>query len=100
MASSSWSHAFLTKKNHWLYPDMEADRQRFEELKNGEHGSWRDLNLSQIEESGQNEILNWVCLAGAMTELKYRIEVIDYVESHVFNSNKCFAVFRPERKNF
>ncbi|NIO10252.1 MAG: extradiol ring-cleavage dioxygenase [Deltaproteobacteria bacterium] len=95
MATSSWSHAFLTEKNHWLYPDMEADRQRFEELRDGKHGSWRGLDLAQIEESGQNEILNWVCLAGAVTELNQRIEVIDYVESHVFNSNKCFALFRP-----
>jgi hypothetical protein len=95
MATSSWSHAFLTEKNHWLYPDMEADRQRFEELRDGGYDSWRELSLSQIEEAGQNEILNWVCLAGAMTELKLQVEVIDYVESYVFNSNKCFAVFRP-----
>ena len=26
IASSSWSHAFLTPKNHLLYPDVEADR--------------------------------------------------------------------------
>ena len=95
MASSSWSHAFLTEKNHWLYPDMESDRQRFEELRDGGHKAWRELSLSQIEEAGQNEILNWICLAGAMTELKLQVEVIDYVESYIFNSNKCFAVFRP-----
>ena len=27
IASSSWSHAFLTDKNHQLYPDIEADRR-------------------------------------------------------------------------
>ena len=26
IASSSWSHAFLTEKNHWLWPDVESDR--------------------------------------------------------------------------
>ena len=26
IASSSWSHAFLTEKTYWLHPDMEADR--------------------------------------------------------------------------
>jgi hypothetical protein len=24
MASSSWSHGFLTEKNHWMYPDLHA----------------------------------------------------------------------------
>jgi hypothetical protein len=48
-----------------------------------------------VEASGQHEILNWVCLAGAMTELNYQVEVIDFVETYVFNSSKCFAVFRP-----
>jgi len=95
MATSSWSHAFLTEKNHWLFPDMESDRQRFEELRDGGLNRWRELKHSQIEKAGQNEILNWVCLAGAMSELKLQVEVIDYVESYVFNSNKCFAVFRP-----
>ena len=95
MASSSWSHAFLTEKNHWLYPDMEADRQRVQELRSNRYRRWRNLSSSQIEESGQHEILNWVCLAGAMAELNRKAEIIDYVESYIFNSNKCFAVFRP-----
>ena len=32
IASSSWSHAFLTAKHHWLYPDVTSDRARFDEL--------------------------------------------------------------------
>ena len=36
MASSSWSHAFLTEKNHWSYPDLEADRALLEHLRVGE----------------------------------------------------------------
>jgi hypothetical protein len=38
---------------------------------------------------------NWVCLGGAMHELGRRAEVVDYVESYGFNSDKYFAVFRP-----
>ena len=95
MGSSSWSHAFLTKKNYWLYPDMESDRRRLAELRDGRYDLWRDVSLTEIEDAGEHELLNWVCLAGAMTELNYRVEIIDYVESHVFNSNKCFAVFKP-----
>ena len=37
---------------------------------------------------------NWVCLAGAMAALGRKPEIIDYIESYLFNSNKCFALFR------
>ena len=30
MGSSSWSHGFLTERNHFLWPDHEADRAAFE----------------------------------------------------------------------
>jgi hypothetical protein len=96
MGSSSWSHAFLTEKHCWLYPDVESDRARLAELKAGRYTTWAGLDLAQVEEAGQHEILNWVCLAGAMTELNYRVEVLDFVETYVFNSSKCFAVFRPD----
>ena len=62
MASSSWSHAFLTPKNYWIYPDLEADRALLEHLKAGEFEKWREYPLSKIEESGQQEVLNWFCL--------------------------------------
>ena len=95
MGSSSWSHAFLTEKHHWLYPDHEADRQRLAELRANEFSRWQDLDPRDLERSGQHEFLNWVCLAGAMTELGYQAEVTNYVETYVFNSDKCFAIFRP-----
>ena len=95
MGSSSWSHAFLTPKNHFLFPDIDADRGRFEELRSGRQHLWRDIPLSEIEASGQAEFLNWICLAGAMTELGVRAEVLDYSESYIFNSSKCTIVGRP-----
>ena len=42
IASSSWSHAFLTDKNHQLYPDIEADRRLYEALRVGDYDTWRD----------------------------------------------------------
>ena len=95
IASSSWSHAFLTKKNNLLYPDIESDRARFEELKDGDYDAWRRLSTGQIEEAGQQEMLNWMCLAGAMDELDRKPEILDYIETYVFNSQKCLALFRP-----
>lgn len=35
-----------------------------------------------------------MCLAGAMEELGRKAQVIDYVETYVFNSNKCWALFK------
>jgi hypothetical protein len=95
IASSSWSHAFLTPKNHFLYPDNAGDRARFDELSSGKLNRWRELTTAQIEDAGQQEFLNWVTLGGAMHALKREPEIIDYVESYIFNSDKCFAVFRP-----
>jgi hypothetical protein len=94
MASSSWSHAFLTEKHHWLYPDLEADRALLQHLQTGDYAKWRDLPLAQLEASGQQEVLNWVCLAGAMAELGYKMELLDWVETWLFNAPKCMALFR------
>ena len=74
---------------------MESDRARFEELKQGDYAAWRRVTTSQIEAAGQQEMLNWMCLVGAMEELNRKPEIIDYVETYVFNSDKCLAVFRP-----
>jgi hypothetical protein len=96
VASSSWSHAFLTEKNAWIYPDVDSDRARFEELATGRYDAWRRLTTAQVEAAGQHEFLNWVCLAGAMSELSRAPEIVDYIETHVFNSDKCFALFPPD----
>jgi hypothetical protein len=93
VASSSWSHAFLTPKHHYLYPDVDTDRARFEELRDGNAERWSRLTTAQIEDAGQQEFLNWVCLAGAMHALGRRPKTLDYLETYIFNSNKCFAVF-------
>jgi len=98
IASSSWSHASLTVKHDRLYPDIPADRARVQELREGTFKRWREIPLEQIEDAGQNEFLNWVCLAGAMSETGQRAEVLDFVESHVFNSSKCFALFRAQQQ--
>ena len=93
IGSSSWSHAFLTKKNDWIYPDHASDRARLTELREGRYPRWRDLTRGSLEEAGQHELLNWIALAGSMAELGKKAEIVDYVESYVMNSNKCFAVF-------
>jgi hypothetical protein len=95
IASSSWSHAFLTPKHHLLHPDIAADRALYEKLRAGDYQAWRQTPLATMEDSGQHEVLNWMCLAGAMAELGRKPDEIDFVESYIFNSNKVFAFFRP-----
>ena len=94
IASSSWSHAFLTEKHHWLYPDIESDRARFAEMKDGDYQAWARISTEQIEDAGQQELLNWACLVGAVDELGYQADIVDWYETYIFNSTKCLAVFR------
>jgi hypothetical protein len=93
IASSSWSHATLTAKHGRLYPDLPADRKLYADLVDGGFKRWGEMPLAAIEDAGQHEVLNWVCLAGAMSELGMRAASADLVESHLFNSSKCFALF-------
>ncbi len=95
IASSSWSHAFLTEKTTWLHPDMDGDRARFEEFRKADWDAWRQLTTAQIEDSGDQEMLNWMCLAGAMEALGRTPDIVDWVESWTNNSNKCLALFKP-----
>jgi len=93
MASSSWSHAFLHDKGWHMFPDTEADRALYQALKEGDYQTWRNTPLSAVEDSGQQEMLNWFCLVGAMSELKRKASWTQWIESYLFNSNKCFAIF-------
>ena len=77
-----------------IYPDTESDRVLLEHLRNGNYDAWRDTPLAQIEAAGQQEVLNWTCLAGAMAELDYKADILDWVETWTFNSTKCMAAFR------
>lgn len=95
IASSSWSHSFLTAKHGRMYPDVESDKHYFEALRAGQWETWRDTTLVQAEDRGHHELLNWFCLAGAMAELKRRPDEAVFLESWTTNSDKVFAVFRP-----
>jgi len=73
---------------------LEADRAMLEHLRAGNYHAWRDTPLAQMEAAGQQEVLNWTCLAGAMAELDYKADILDWVETWTFNAPKCMAVFR------
>jgi hypothetical protein len=95
VGSSSWSHASLTAKHHYLWPDVEADRARYEELRTGNYREWTKVSVPQLEDAGQFELLNWACLLGAMDALGRKPTHAEFVESYLFNSSKCVALFAP-----
>jgi hypothetical protein len=93
VASASWSHGFLASCNRYLYPDVAADQRLFQALLDGDYDVWRNYPLDAIERSGQQEMLNWFCLLGAMVELGRDLEWAELVETYIFNSDKAFVLF-------
>jgi len=97
VASSGWSHAFLTPKNHFLWPDTPADLRMFEALQRCDWEAWRGLSAASVEDSGQQEILNWSCLAGAMSALQRAPQETGFIDTWIFNSTKAFLIAPPGR---
>jgi hypothetical protein len=93
IASSSWSHCFLSPTNGYMWPDHQADRTLFDALANTNHDVWRQRTREQMEQAGQHEMLNWMALMGAMEALGRKPEVHDYAETHIFMSDKCFVTY-------
>jgi hypothetical protein len=93
IASSSWSHAFLCDHTWRLRPDTPADRNLYRALLEGDYASWRNCRTEDFEAAGQQELLNWCPMLGAMEELGAKLDWSNFIETNVFNSNKVFAVF-------
>ena len=92
LASSGWSHAFLVAKNHFLYPDTPADRRMYEAMCAGDYAAWRDYSGAAVEDCGQQELLNWMCLVGALNALELTPKETGFVDTWIFNSSKAFLV--------
>jgi hypothetical protein len=93
VASSSWSHAFLSPKNGYLWPDHEGDRLLFDAVSRADYATWRKRSLDEMEFAGQHEMLNWMCLIGAMEALDRKPVIQDYMETYILASDKCFLSF-------
>src|SRR5581483_10068525 len=93
IGTASWSHASLTNIHGFVWGDVEEDRRRFDELKEGHQHRWREIDARQLRASGQHEMRNWICLAGAMAGRTP--EILTYAETYIFNSSKCVALFPP-----
>jgi hypothetical protein len=96
VASSSWSHSFLVAKNSLMFPDVESDKRYYEALRDGDWETWRNTSIEEAEDRGHHELLNWFMLAGAMCELNRKPTEATFLESWISNSDKVFAVFKPQ----
>ncbi|MBV9120316.1 MAG: extradiol ring-cleavage dioxygenase, partial [Chloroflexi bacterium] len=47
--------------------------------------------LDELHDAGEHEMLNWICLAGAMEGRP--VEPLAYSETYLFNSNKAVVLF-------
>jgi hypothetical protein len=94
MASSSWSHAFLCDRTWRLRPDTASDQRLYKAMSCGSLEEWRSTPLEEIEAAGQQELLNWYPLLGAMQALGATAPAwSEFVETGIFNSNKVFAAY-------
>jgi hypothetical protein len=60
--------------------------------------TWRAVTSAEVVDAGQHEMLNWFCMLGAVREAGLELRYSTLVESDVFNSNKCFAVYGEGRE--
>ena len=93
IGSASWGHAFLTPKNHYLWPDHASDRKRLAELKENRIAEWRNFKLEELEDAGQHELTIWSAMVGAMADMGKKPQVVDYIENWTLNTDSCFAIF-------
>ena len=93
VASSSWSHSFLVDFTFRLFPDSAADERMYAALVAGNHETWQRTTLEDAEKAGQQELLNWWALVGAMRELDVAPSWTSFAASNIFVSDKVFAVY-------
>lgn len=96
IASSSWSHAFLTDHTWRLRPDTDADRALYTALVDADFETWAATTTDQVVAAGQQEVLNWFALMGAARELDAELSWSTFVETWIFNSNKVFAAWEAK----
>ena len=91
VASSSWSHHFLTHKFDLCEFDEEFDRRNLELLKRGEGSKLAELTPEQIQESGDHEFLNWIITLGVVGDRP--AEIVDVIDAQSQVSFKVFAIW-------
>ena len=91
IASSSWSHSFLTHKFNCSKFDEDFDQRNLELLKNGKGSQIADLTPEEIQQSGDHEFLNWLVPLGVLGDRPAKIVETLNEQSQI--SFKVFAIW-------
>ena len=67
----------------------------YDHLCSGNYQAWRNYSGQAVEDSGQQEILNWMCLVGALGALDRKPRETGFVDTWIFNSSKTFLIAPP-----
>jgi aromatic ring-opening dioxygenase catalytic subunit (LigB family) len=91
VASSSWSHGFLTHKFNRCQFDEEFDRRTLDWLKKGQGSKVAELTPEEIQQSGDHEFLNWIITLGVVGDRP--AEIVDALDAQSQVSFKVFAIW-------
>ena len=91
VASSSWSHSFLTHRFQRSAFDVEFDRTNVERLRQGRGSELAALTPEQILVSGNHELLNWIVALGILGDRP--AEIVETLDAQSQISFKVFAVW-------
>jgi hypothetical protein len=91
VASSSWSHSFLTHRFQCSAFDTEFDRRNLKLLRQGRGSELGALTPEEIYLSGDHEFLNWIVALGIIGDRP--AEIVDALDAQSQISFKVFALW-------
>ena len=91
VASSSWSHSFLTHRLQCSAFDTEFDRRNLELLRRGRGSQLAALTPEEIYLSGDHEFLNWIIALGIVGDRPP--EIVEVLDGQSQISFKVFAIW-------
>lgn len=91
IASSSWSHSFMTHKYDCSRFDEVFDRKNLDLLKNGKGSKIAEITPEEVQQSGDHEFLNWLVPLGVLGDRPARI--IESLDEQSQISFKVFAIW-------
>jgi catalytic LigB subunit of aromatic ring-opening dioxygenase len=91
VASSSWSHSFLTHRLRCSAFDTEFDRRNLDLLRRGRGSQLAALTPEEIYLSGDHEFLNWIVALGIIGDRP--AEIVDALDAQSQISFKVFALW-------
>lgn len=91
VASSSWSHSFLTHRFNCCAFDEEFDNRNLELLRQGKGSKLAELTPEEIQESGDHEFLNWIIALGILGDQP--AQIVDALDDQSQVSFKVFAIW-------